>query len=145
MNRIIFTVQANTSTHVFQRDPTALSHVFRMYDAATLTQYHANQDYCIDQGWLDAVPEYSLDDQESLDNAHTCPTSCVFVDTDNNSFTHVMTGNDLQAVWDWYVLEQRAFEPMVNHYSANPSEGTITVTIMYGSIPQTIDPYQLYA
>ena len=145
MNRIIFTVQANTSAHTFQYDYSAVEWVFRMYDAATLAQYHANQDYCIDHGWLDAVPEYDLDDVQAIEQAHTLPTSNVFVDKNNNSFTHVMTGDDLQAVWDWYVLEQRAFEPMINHYAANPGEGTISVTIMYGSIPQSIDPFQLYA
>lgn len=145
MQKIIFTVRANTSSHVFDYNEAAIAWVFRMYDSATLAAYHANQDYCIAQGWLDDVPEYSLDDLESIQNAHTHPTSCVYVDTTNNSFTHVMTGADLQAVWDWYVLEQRAFEPMVDHYSANPGEGAISATIMYGSIPQTIDLDNLYA
>ena len=145
MNRIIFTVQANTSAHVFKRNPTALDYVFRMYEPAVLAQYQTQINYCIAQGWLDAVPEYGPDDPESWENAHTCPTSCVFVDTNKNSFTFVMTGSDLQAVWDYFVLDNRNFESMVNHYAANPNEGTISLTIMYGSIPQTIDPYQLYA
>ena len=145
MHKIIFTVQANTSSHVFDYNEAAIAWVFRMYDSAALADYHTHQNYCIDQGWLDDVPEYSLDDLESIQNAHAHPTSCVYVDTSNNSFTHVMTGADLQAVWDWYVLEQRAFEPMVDHYAANPGEGAISATIMYGSIPQTIDLNNLYA
>ena len=145
MQKIIFTVRANTSAHVFQLDPTALDWVFRMYDPATKALFSQRQQYCIDQGWLDPVPTLALDDLESLENAHTSTTSCVFVDRNNNSFTFVMTGTDLQTVWDWYVLEHRAFEPMVDHYAANPNEGTISATIMYGSIPQAINLETIYA
>jgi hypothetical protein len=144
MNKIIFTMRANTAHHVFDYSYATLDYVFRMYTPEQKSKFFTQQQYCEAQGWLDPVPVYDLDDVESVQQAHTVPTSNVFVDLNNNSFTHVFTGNDLQAMWDYFVLDHRNFEPMVAHYAANPGEGELTATLMYGSIPQAIDVASLY-
>lgn len=145
MNKIIFTVTANTAHHTFDYTNATVDYVFRMYDSAAKEKFFVQQQYCEAQGWVDPTPEYDLDDVESIAQAHTVATSNVFVDLNNNSFTSVYTGADLQAMWDYFVLEHRNFELMAQHYTANPGEGSLSATIMYGSIPQSINIAQLYA
>jgi hypothetical protein len=144
MNKIIFTMRANTAHHVFDYSYATLDYVFRMYTAEQKTQFYAQQEYCEAQGWLDPVPVLDLDDIATVEQAYANPTSCVFVDKNNNSFTFVMTGNDLQTMWDYFVLDNANFKPMRDHYIANPGQGELTATIMYGSIPQAIDVASLY-
>jgi hypothetical protein len=146
MQKIIFTLTANTAHHVFQFNPSTIDYVLRMYTPEQKSKFITQHEYCEQQGWLDpVVPIYTPNtDLAVLKNAHSNPKSCVFVDESRNSFTRVYTGGDLQQVWDWYVIENQNLKPAVDHYLAHPSEGTLTATIMYGSMPQSLDIATIY-
>lgn len=144
MNKIIFKITANNSHHTFDYTDATVDYVFRMYTVEQKQQFFTQQAYCEAQGWVDPVPEYDLDDLESIQNAHSNPTSCVFVDTATNSFNSIYTGNDLQAMWDWFVMENQNFKPLADHYSANPGEGTLSVTLVTNGFPQQLDAHQIY-
>jgi len=144
MNKIIFKITANNSHHTFDYTNATLDYVFRMYSVEDLNKFNTQSIYCEDQGWVDPVPEYDLDDTESIQNAHSNTTSCVFVDTSTNSFSSVYTGEDLQAFWDWFVMQEENFKPLADHYAANPSEGTLSVTLVTNGFPQQLDAAQIY-
>lgn len=146
MQKIIITLTANAAHHVFQFNPSTLDYVFRMYTPEQKSKFFAQQTYCEAQGWLDpVVPIYTPTTELAvLKNAHNNPKSCVFVDENKNSFTYVFTGADLQAVWDWFVIENANFKPVVDYYAANPNEGTLSASILYGAMPQTLDVAAIY-